>query len=308
MAATNIPVSSHRSSTTPFDSAESRRILFARINRIHGLSHAKIVYFDGHSFTVLRPFPAMCLNKYRTIVIREVRDHKEITRIQHPQTSKQTEDRFYSELISTGLSCGAAVLSWLVIGGSSAAIPVSGGASTAITILAYSAATASSFQCTNSAYRLYNESDLGDPKKIQWLDSQDWYIHTSTALDAISLAGGITSAGATIKTILRLKAAGTPFRESLKGLDRQSRKRLTEEIIRANNPNISNKTLKALVAAGKYPKRFSNIEISNALRLQLKDAIGAALSFTGSASSGIVRHPNRLPKFITGIVEEFETY
>jgi hypothetical protein len=41
--------------------------------------------------------------------------------------------------------------------GSSAAIPVSGGSSTAITVLAYGAATASSLQCANSGYRLYND-------------------------------------------------------------------------------------------------------------------------------------------------------
>jgi len=111
----------------PFNSAASKRVLFERIDRVPGLQKAKIVYFDGVSFVELRPHPPMCMNKYKTVVIRKVQDANEVTNIQHPQASKQTESRFYSELLSTGFSCGAAVLSWVVVGGSSAAIPVSGG-------------------------------------------------------------------------------------------------------------------------------------------------------------------------------------
>jgi hypothetical protein len=293
---------------TPFDSSESKHRLFHKINRIPGLQNARIIYFDGASFKELRPYPPMCMDKSKTVVIRKLNNPRDITNIQHPQVSKQTEGGFYSELLSTGLSCGAAVMSWIVVGGSSAAIPVSGGSSTVITVLAYSAATASSLQCANSAFRLFNESDYGDASINRWLDSQDWYERTSTALDAISVAGGIASVGATLKTVLTLRSSGVAFKEALKGLSRQERKRLTEEIIRANNPNISNKFLKSLVAAGKYPKRFSNVAISNTMRLQLKDAIGASLSFTGSATSGVIRNPKRLPDFVIGIIEEFETY
>lgn len=293
---------------TPFDSAESKRILFGRIDRVPGLHSVKVVYFDGASFTELRPRPAMCMEKNKTVVIRKVQNTNEITNIQHPQASKQTENHFYSELLSTGFSCGAAILSWIVVGGSSAAIPVSGGASTVITVLAYSSATASSLQCSNSAFRLYNETDYGDAITNRWLDSQEWYNRTSTVLDTISLAGGVASIGATLKTVLNLRQAGTSLKEVLNGLNRQERKRLTEEIIRANNPNISNKILKSLISAGQYPKRFKNIQICNSLRLQLKDAIGASLSFSGSATGGVIRDPQRIPNFVIGIIEEFDTY
>lgn len=120
--------------------------------------------------------------------------------------------------------------------------------------------------------------------------------------------GGVASAGATIKTVFNLRKAGTPLKEALKGLNRQQRKRLTEEIIRANNPGISNKVLKLLVAAGKYPKRYTQLEIGHSVRLQLKDAIAATLSFSGSASSGIIRDPKRIKEFILGIYSEIETY
>jgi hypothetical protein len=163
-------------------------------------------------------------------------------------------------------------------------------------------------QCGNSGYRLFNESDYGDPSKVAWLDSQEWYVQTSTALDVISLAGGVASLGATLKSVLTLSKAGTPIKEVLKGLNRQQRKSLTEEIIRASNPGASNKVIKALVAAGKYPKRFSKLELSKAVSLQLKDAISATLSFSGSAASGVVRHPSQLKNFIIGVYNEIETY
>lgn len=293
---------------TPFDSAESKHVLFERIDRIPGLRNTKVMYFDGEIMTELRPHPPLCMEKYKTVIIRKLHNAIEATNVQHPQNSKQTESRFYNELLSTGLSCGAAVLSWIVVTGSSAAIPVSGGASTVITVLAYGAATASSLQCGNSVIRLVNETDLGSPEFNRWLDSQEWYNHTLTALDGISLAGGVASVGATLKTVLQLRKTGTTYKAALEGLSRQERKRLTEDIIRAENPRISNRVLKSLVSAGQYPKRFKNIDISNTLRLQLKDAIGASLSFAGSATGGIIRNPNRVPDFIIGIVEEFDVY
>jgi len=47
--------------------------------------------------------------------------------------------------------------------------------------------------------------------------------------------------------------------------------------------------MKAMIAAGKYPKRYTQGQISEALALKVKDAIGASFSFLGSASSGTAR-------------------
>ena len=62
-----------------------------------------------------------------------------------------------------------------------------------------------------------------------------------------------------------------------------------EEIIMVNHPGISNGALKAMVRGKLYPKRYSNIPITEALKLQLKDALGATLSFTGSATSSVAK-------------------
>lgn len=47
--------------------------------------------------------------------------------------------------------------------------------------------------------------------------------------------------------------------------------------------------IKAMQAAGHYPRRYAATEISNATVLQLKEAVGATLSFAGSAATGAVR-------------------
>lgn len=296
------------SDSHPLSSPALKRYLLDRVNRIAGLKNTRIVYFDGIQMHEVRPHPPICQQSYLTIVIRAV-DAKDVAKIVHPTPhAKQEDGRFYSELLSTSLSCGAAALSWVVVGGSGAAIPFTGGTSTPITVIGYAAATASSFQCVNSFIRLTNESRYGSPEINRWLDSQAWYTHTSTALDVISVAGAAVAIGATLKMVLQLRKTGTPFKQILNGLSRQQRKQVTEEIIRTQNPGISNKALKALVAAGTYPKRFGKIELSNTVRLQLKEAVGATFSFMGSATGGVIRHPKAIPDLAIALFEEFEIY
>lgn len=192
------------------------------------------------------------------------------------------------EALGAGLSCGAAILSWVVVFGSAGAIPLTGGMSTAVTVLGYSAAAASTAQCLNGVGRIALE--VAAPSQKDYLDSQEWYQSASTALDVISLAGAGAAGAATLRSLKILKSASAKSStELLKGLSRAERKRLTEEIIRANHPQVSGKMLKSMIAAGMYPKRFANSQITYALGLQLKDALGASLSFLGSASSGSVR-------------------
>src|SRR5699024_9079675 len=97
------------------------------------------------------------------------------------------ESRVIAEGVSAAFSCGAAVLSWLVVFGSTGAVPLSGGLSIGFTVMTYSAAIASSLQCLNSGARFFHEFD--DPQINDVWDSNEWYSVTSDALDFISLAG-----------------------------------------------------------------------------------------------------------------------
>lgn len=293
---------------SPFMGLASKEYLLRAVDRIQGFHGVRVVYFDGIKLHELRPHPPICQENAVTVLLKKVSPVEQVRIVNPAPRDKPKQDLFYQELLSSSLSCGAAALSWVAVAGSSAAIPVSGGASSVITVLAYGAAGVSSVQCINSAVRFYNETDFGSSEVNQWLDSQLWYTNTMTSLDAISVLGAAASMGATLRMVLNLRLSGASVSTALKGLPRNTRKRLTEDLIRAQNSGISNGALKALIAAGKYPKRFGRIEITNSVRLQLKDAFGASLSFSGSALGGVIREPSAVPKVAIAIFEEFETY
>lgn len=203
-----------------------------------------------------------------------------------------------AELLGASLSCGAALLSWVVIIGSTGAIPLTGGASSALTALSYSAFAAGSLQCVNGLSRIGMEAY--NPKFKDQLDSEEWYSTATTSLDVISLGGAAAAGFVTVRMVKTLHAQGATLREALEGLNRRQRTRLTEEIVRMNKPGISNKMLKFLKRNGAVPKRYTKTEISHATKHQLKDALGAFFSFSGSASNGVVR------TLAIGIYEEIQ--
>lgn len=280
------------------------------IDKQPGLSGAGVLYFNGLDGAVIREFQPLCQSRPINIIIRSA--PRGATTSASPVTAKMEEENaaLYSsvtEHTSTALSCGAAILSWLVVFGSGAASVPTLGTSTALTVLSYAAATATTAQCLNGAYRstmLISDQE----ERLEWLDSQEWYQKTSTALDLVSLAGVGASALATVKTYKALKASGNQsLTTALREMPRAERKRLTEEIIRAMHPGISNAAVKAYLRSGVYPKRFGQAEISRFLRNQLLDAVAATISFSGSALSGVIRNPSRIHDLVFGISTPLET-
>lgn len=263
--------------------------LFQKIDGIQELNGARIVYVDTKmTAVVLRDFQPGCHEFPVTLFFREAPDS--MTPDQYAATLKKDarESQMVGEVIGTTLSCGAAVLSWLVIIGSSTAIPFTGGTSTAVVYLSYASAVAGTAQCLNGFARTGLEAYA--PETKDWLDSQAWYTNTALAVDAISLAGAGASSVAVGKTLQLLKTSpNKTTREVLKGLSRAERKRLTQEIIKLNHPAVSAKAMKALIGAGKYPQRYTQGQISEALALKVKDALAASMTFTGSAISGLVK-------------------
>lgn len=268
------------------------------IDRNAELRGMRVIYFDGLHAYVVREGPPMCAAGLRSILISS---NASAAAMQHATTAANRDSRLYIELLSGVLGCTSAAVSWVVVVGSAGAVPITGGASSFITALSYTAAGASSLQCANSALRVYNE--LESPGTNDWLDSQGWYTGLAKALDVIALMGAVSSTAASVKMALALKrTTGKAMVEVLKGLTRQERARIAEEVIRMENPGISNQALKALLRAGLYPKRYTGLQVSHAVRTQLKDALSAALTFTGSALSGVIR------EYGTAIVQSFETY
>jgi len=279
----------------------NQKKLFQDIDKIPELYGAAVVFIDSnYTITELRPFDPSCRLNPIKVILREppkLMHQKEFAGHLKGSQGNIRESKLVGELAGTVLSCGAAFLGWIAVFGSSAAIPLTGGTSAAVTYLAVGASTASSMQCGNGLYRVYNERR--NPEMNDFLDSNEWYQDITTALDIISLAGAAAAGAATLKTVKLLMANSSKSTSAiLKGLSRAEKKRLTQDIIRSNHPGISNKLLKNLVKSGRYPKRYSGIKITQSLKLQLKDAIGASMSFSGSALSGNVN------SIAVGIYEE----
>ncbi|WP_138586920.1 hypothetical protein [Pseudoalteromonas sp. S558] len=197
------------------------------------------------------------------------------------------ESRLVSEISGTLLACSGAVISWLAFVASGVATPISLGAATAISVLSFSAASATTLQCGNGLMR--SGAEKFAPELNDWLDSEDWYVNTTKALDYISIAGATAASAAAIRTIKLASINGISFRELLANKSRQERARITREIIRMKVPKISNKMLKKMVKNKTYPKKFNSLQINNELRTRLRDSVAAALAFTGSAYNGEIK-------------------
>ncbi len=261
--------------------------LFDAIDSDPELTGAGVVFVDewGTSVT-LRDFEYVCHFRPVRVVLRETPSHFSAVNYVAEVKNGPRESRLIAESVGAFVSCGAAAIAWFVVFTSSAAIPFSGGGSAVFSVMAYGAAAASSLQCGNSLLRTRNE--VSAPHLNDELDSEEWYQNASLALDVISLAGASAAGLLTVKGVKLLNAQGITTRQALKGLSRQERRRLSREIARSNAPGISNRTLKAMERAGKIERRFSNEAIRATTLRQIKDSIGAGLSFTGSATSGVL--------------------
>jgi hypothetical protein len=261
--------------------------LFSAIDADPALSGAGVVYVDSRlNVITLREFEPVCRIKPIKVVIREplqaLSDQQFIATSKDPRESKMV-----MEAISTGLACAGMAFSIIAIFTSAAAVPVTGGTSSAMTYVAYTAALATGAQCINGAARVTMEAVA--PSRLDALDSEEWYSTVMTALDVISLAGVAVSGYQMIKYVKVLNSEGQSVRTVLQGLNRSERKRLTEEIIRQNRPGVSNKMRKMLQAQGVYPVRYAADRLQITTVSQIYDSFAALLAFTGSAGSGVVR-------------------
>lgn len=92
----------------------------------------------------------------------------------------------------------------------------------------------------------------------------------------------------------------------LKTLSRAERKRITEEIIRAQNPGISNGGIRAAMKAGVYPKRYPAEAIQKSLQRELTSALVNSSAFAGSALTGTLKNPQNIvqsEKYIIGVIQ-----
>ncbi|CAH0212480.1 NAD synthetase [Pseudomonas carnis] len=263
--------------------------LFAAIDADPAIVGAGVVYIDADfNVVTLREFQPICSIAPKRLILREAQKYIAPTQFAQQVQDNPRESRLVGEAVNTTLSCAGAVIGWIVVLSGSVAVPFSAGASSVVVALGYTAAAASSVQCFASGYRTVNE--IRNPARNDQLDSEEWYQYTMIALDAASLVGVGSSALATVKLVRLNKAStGKSVREVLRGLNRQERAKLTKELLSINDPRLTSKMIKLKQLSGDLPKRFTPTEVKHATVTQIKDALGAAIGFTGSAVSGNVR-------------------
>jgi len=274
--------------------------LFAAIDADPGIVGAGVVYIDERfNVFVLREFQPICSIVPKKVILREAPRYTAPAQYAEQIKNSPRESRVVGEAVGTTLACAGAVIGWFVVLSGTVAVPFSAGASAAVTVIAYSAATASTAQCLIGGTRPVLE--LRDPSFNDRLDSEEWYQTTMTILDGVSLAGVGASALTTARLINMTRATtGKGTRDVLRGLSRQERRKLTDELLRLQHPTLSTQLVRLRQLAGELPKRISNTEIRQATLHQIRDSLGATLGFAGSAYSGNVK------SIAVGLYEEIE--
>lgn len=67
--------------------------------------------------------------------------------------------------------------------------------------------------------------------------------------------------------------------------------RLTEGIIKYFNPGILNKVMKAMIRAGKYPKRFPTNVVRRELMKQMISALTSGMAISRRKLNGVIHSP-----------------
>ncbi|WP_053143041.1 hypothetical protein [Erwinia billingiae] len=267
-----------------------------------------IIYNDGARRWLVRPSRVRA-NTHQSLVTHVV--ITKIPNVVQPVAETAVIDAISSpslagEITSTAFACGAMVITLMLAFGAGAAVPFTAGGSGIFAGISIAGSLATGAQCFIGSARIIALSK-GHSSDVAWLDSQDWYVATSTALDMISLAAAGTGLKATIETYKLMKSASSAkLSEWFKSLSRADRKRITEEIIRKQNPGISNNGVKAAIQAGMYPKRFPADSLQRTLQRELINALVNTSAFTGSALTGTIRNPQNLvgsTRYAVGLIQ-----
>ncbi|WP_313104966.1 hypothetical protein [Pseudescherichia vulneris] len=281
-----------------------------KLDCMRNFYHVGIIFDDGRQSWLVRPSRRIADANQSTVshvVISKVPDIKQPS-AEKAVVAALTAPSLATEITSTGFACGAMIVTLVMAFGAGAAVPFTAGGSGIIAAISLSGTLATGAQCMIGAGRLLAiHTDHGSD--IAWLDSQDWYVATSTALDVISLAAAGVALKGTVETYKLMKAASSSKVTAwFQSLSRAERKRITEEIIKAQNPGISSSGVKAAIRAGVYPKRFPSESLQKSLQRELVSAVNNASAFVGSSLTGTIRNPQNTVqsgRYVVGLLQSF---
>jgi len=281
-----------------------------KLDCMRNFYHVGIIFDDGRQRWLVRPSRRIA-NANQSIVSHVV--ISEVPDIKQPNAEKAvvaalTAPSLATEITSTGFACGAMIVTLVMAFSAGAAVPLTAGGSGIIAAISLAGTLATGAQCMIGAFRLLAiHNDHGSD--IAWLDSQDWYVATSTVLDVISLAAAGAALKGTVETYKLMKAASSSKVTAwFQSLSRAERKRITEEIIKAQNPGISSSGVKAAIRAGVYPKRFPSESLQKSLQRELVSAVNNASAFVGSSLTGTIRNPQNTVqsgRYVVGLLQSF---
>jgi hypothetical protein len=277
--------------------------IFAAIDADPSIVGAGVVYIDADfNVVTLREFKPICSIQPKRIIVREAQKYVAPAQFADQVVNNPRESRLISEAFNTTLSCGGAVLGWLVMLSGTIAVPFTAGASSVITVIGYASATASTASCLMGAFRTHNE--IVNPGMNDYLDNEEWYQAATKIMDGAALVGVGASALTTVKLVNVARAStGKTLRQVLKGLNGQEREKLTKELLKIADPQMSTKMRKLLQLRGDLPKRFTHTQLKHSTIVQLGDAFSAGLSVWGLARSD---NPKQLKTLAIGLYEELE--
>ncbi|WP_240516103.1 hypothetical protein [Enterobacter cloacae] len=273
---------------------------------------AGIIYNDGYRSFLVRPSRRTSTPGQNQITHVVVTQTTQLSREGMEKSVKEAvkDPSIGTEIASTALSCGAAVLTAVAWYAAAGSVPLTAGLSTPLAVLATTGTVATVAQCFNGLWRLY-DLKRNDGQYVNWFDTQGWYIATTTALDLISLASVVGPLKEAVMTYNVMKSASSMKAiDWLKRYPRMERVRLTEGIIKQLNPGISNKAMKAMIRAGKYPKRFPTEAVHKELIKQLISAMTSAMAISGSAVSGVIHSPGSIAtsgEYVFGLLQSVDT-
>ena len=278
--------SAHRTTRQRIEGSIDLRRLFSVIDSDPALIGAGVVYIDEvFNVVVLREFQAICSVQPIKVVLREAPRHVGPVEFKRMLEHEPRESRLVAEAVNTAVTCAGALLSWLVVTSGVVLMPFTAGTSALISFIGKAAAVAGSVQCMAGVIRTGSEAVF--PQVNDYLDSESWYQDATAVLDGISLLGVATSMLVTVNAVsTTTRVTGKPLRLVLKGLTRQERAKLNDEMLRIRDPRLTSKLLKLEKAMGRAPKRISATNMQRATATHIIDVLAASLSVTSSATNG----------------------
>lgn len=290
--------SAHRTTRQRIESSIDLRKLFFAIDSDPALIGAGVVYIDDMlNVVVLREFQAICSVRPIKVVLREAPKYVGPVEFKRMLEHEPRESEWVAEALGTAVTCTGAILSWAVVTSGVMLMPFTAGTSAVITFIGKAAAAAGTVQCIAGVLRTASEAAF--PEFNDYLDSEPWYQDATAVLDGLALLGITTSMLVTVKAIITTtQVTGKSIRQVLKGLTRQERAKLNDELLKIRDPRLTSRLLKLEKANGKLSKRISAAAMQHATATHIMDALAASLSFTSSATNG------NLKTLAVGVYEE----